>query len=84
MTIHPFLSIQLSLALKRITSWLFLTFPSRLLPQLSVYSSLASWGCLPKVGISLTLIGFAATGTVGGQFCHGGDGVAALLGVQRR
>lgn len=61
-SIHPSLSIQLSFqtASNRIASWLFLTFPSRLLPQFSLYSSLATWGCLPKVEISLTLVGFAA------------------------
>lgn len=59
-SVHPFLSIQLSLALSTIASWPFLTFPSRLLPQLSVYSSLASWGCLPKVEVSLALVCFVA------------------------
>lgn len=59
-SVYPFLSIQLSLALSRIASWLSLTFPSRLLPQPSVYSSLASWGCLPKVEVSLAPVCFVA------------------------
>lgn len=34
--------------------------PLQAAPSAFCYSSLASWGCLPKLEISLTLVGFAA------------------------